>query len=158
MREGSASVERRRSAARRVDSGLGTALARVGDRWTLLIVQALLDGPRRFNELSGDLGGIASNVLSQRLRQLETDGLIVSAPYSERPIRLAYELTATGAALAGALRLLAHWGSDHGAGSAQDAATPFVHQACGTPTEPRWWCSTCDRMLEDDELDEVRWI
>ena len=60
---------------------LGEALTRVGDRWTLLIVGALLDGPRRFGEIADDLDGIAPNVLSQRLKALERDGIVVAHPY-----------------------------------------------------------------------------
>lgn len=143
---------------RRVTSpdGLATALTRVGDRWSLLIVGALLGGPRRFGELSDELGGIAPNVLSQRLRQLEADRLVVSQPYSSRPVRYGYELTARGAALAGALRLLSHWGSVHVGGT--EGVEPTVHAACGTVAEPRWWCATCDRTLDDGELDDVRWV
>ena len=53
---------------------LAEALARVGDRWTLLVVEALLDGPRRFGDLQGDVAGIAPNILTQRLRHLEREG------------------------------------------------------------------------------------
>ena len=132
--------------------GLSSALTRVGDRWTLQIVNSLLQGPRRFGELSDDLVGIAPNVLSQRLRQLEADRLVVAHPYSTRPMRHAYELTARGASLAGALRLLANWGTEEGPGA------PVEHAACGTAAEPRWWCPTCDRVVADEELDEVRWL
>jgi len=59
-------------------SPLEEATARVGDRWTLLLVQALLDGPRRFNELLEALPGIAPNVLSQRLKHLERERVLVS--------------------------------------------------------------------------------
>jgi DNA-binding HxlR family transcriptional regulator len=145
----------RRRDARPHEDALATALARVGDRWTLLIVGALLAGPRRFGELSDELSGIAPNVLSQRLRRLEEDQMIVAEPYSGRPVRYAYELTARGAALAGALRLLTHWGAEHVAGQPGE---PTVHAACGSIAEPRWWCPTCDRMVTDEELDEVRWI
>ena len=130
------------------------ALDRIGDRWSLLVVSALLGGSRRFNDLSVDLGGIAPNVLAQRLRRLEADGLIVAEPYSVRPLRYAYALTATGAALAGALRLLNHWGAEHGLAQGRGA----LHQACGTAAEPRWFCGTCERMLEDGELDELLWV
>ena len=92
-------------------SALEEAVARVGDRWTLLLVNSLLDGPRRFNELLDDLDGLAPNVLSKRLRHLEHDGVIVALPYSQRPPRFDYRLTAAGSELAGALRLLAHWGA-----------------------------------------------
>src|SRR5438067_1013735 len=91
-------------------SPLAEALASVGDRWTLLIVAALLDGPRRFGDLEKELQGIAPNVLSQRLRNLESQGLVRAERYSERPPRFVYELAASGRELAGALRLLADWG------------------------------------------------
>src|SRR5579859_3076500 len=97
----------------RDSSPLAEALARVGDRWTLLVVEALLPGPRRFNDLLGQIPGIAANILSERLKRLERDGLLIARPYSERPPRAAYQLTAEGAELAGALRLLAHWGARH---------------------------------------------
>jgi DNA-binding HxlR family transcriptional regulator len=92
-------------------SPLADALARVGDRWTLLLVAALLDGEKRFNELQEELDGIAPNVLSARLKQLGEQALVVSRPYSERPPRFVYELTESGRELAGALRLLADWGA-----------------------------------------------
>src|SRR6201984_3890390 len=94
-------------------SPLAEALARVGDRWTLLVVEALLSGPRRFNDLLDQIPGIAANILSDRLRRLEREGLLVARPYSERPPRAAYQLTAEGQELAGALRLVAHRGARH---------------------------------------------
>ena len=74
-------------------SPLADALARVGDRWTLLVVAALLEGPKRFNELQEELDGIAPNVLSARLKALDRAGAVVARPYSERPPRFVYELT-----------------------------------------------------------------
>ncbi len=68
-------------------SPLAEALARVGDRWTLLVVEALLAGPRRFNDLLGQIPGIAANILSERLKRLEREALLVARPYSERPPR-----------------------------------------------------------------------
>src|SRR5881275_1739072 len=103
--------------ATRADSPLAAALDSVGDRWTLLLVEALLDGPRRFGDLEEGLQGIAPNVLSQRLRRLEGEGLAIADPYSERPPRFVYELTAAGRELAGALRLLADWGARHREGA-----------------------------------------
>jgi DNA-binding HxlR family transcriptional regulator len=128
---------------------LSETLAIVGDRWTLLVVAALLDGPRRFGELQSEIVGIAPNVLSQRLRHLEQHGLLVARPYSQRPPRFTYELTGSGLDLAGALRLLAGWG----ARSMEDAAPR--HAACGTPVEARWWCPTCERPVEEREIDEL---
>jgi DNA-binding HxlR family transcriptional regulator len=125
-------------------SPLADALARVGDRWTLLVVAALLDGEKRFNELQEELDGIAPNVLSARLKLLAEQVLIVSRPYSERPPRFVYELTESGRELAGALRLLADWG----ARTAADAE-PLRHAACGTALEARWWCPDCEQVVDD---------
>jgi len=126
-------------------SPLAEALARVGDRWTLLVVEALLDGPRRFNDLLDQLPGIAASILSERLKRLERDGLLVARAYSQRPPRVTYQLTAEGRSLAGALRLLAAWGAGHA-----DPAQAPVHPACGTPVEARWYCPTCDRLVDDE--------
>ena len=64
-------------ATRREPSPLEAALERVGDRWSLLIVEALLDGPRRFNELGEAVAGIAPNILTDRLRRLERERIVV---------------------------------------------------------------------------------
>ncbi len=134
-------------------SPLDAALARVGDRWTLLVADALMDGPRRFNDLTASVPGIAPNILSQRLRHLAREGLIVARPYSERPRRHVYELTAAGLELAGALRLLAEWGARHGGGG-----EPLRHAVCGGPVEARWYCPGCERVVADPREDEVDWV
>lgn len=133
-------------------AALDDALRRVGDRWTLLLVATLLDGPRRFGELTEALPGIAPNVLSQRLKHLERESLVVARPYQRRPPRVVYELTETGAELASALRLLADWGA-----RTSDAVDPPRHDLCGTPVEARWWCPTCEVAVDiGDEAEELR--
>jgi DNA-binding HxlR family transcriptional regulator len=135
-------------------SPLAEALARVGDRWTLLVVEALLTGPGRFNDLLDQIPGIAANTLSDRLKRLERDGLLVARPYSERPPRADYTLTAEGKELAGALRLLAYWGAGHA-----DPAQAPRHLACGTPVEARWYCPTCDHLVDDEpDQGEVHFV
>src|SRR3974377_638890 len=106
-------------------SPLAEALARVGDRWTLLVVEALLAGPLRFNDLLGQIPGIAAHILSERLKRLDGEG------------------TLGGRERAGALRLLAQWGARH-----TDPADVPRHLACGTPIEARWYCPTCDCLVE----------
>jgi DNA-binding HxlR family transcriptional regulator len=133
------------------DSPLAAALERVGDRWSLLLVEALLPGPRRFNELGEAVTGIAPNILADRLRRLETERIVSATPYSERPPRFAYALTDEGQELAGALRLLADWGS-----RVSRESEPLRHAACGTPVEARWYCPTCDRPVEGNEAEQVR--
>jgi len=129
-------------------SPLAEALASVGDRWTLLVVEALLAGPRRFNDLLAQIPGLAANILSERLKRLEREALLVARPYSERPPRVAYELTAEGRELAGALRLLARWGARHA-----DPAQAPRHASCGTPLEARWYCPTCDDLVDADQAE-----
>ena len=126
-------------------TALAEALARVGDRWTLLIVEALLPGPLRFNDLTEQIPGIAASILSERLKRLERDALIVARPYSDRPPRAAYQLTAEGTDLAGALRLLADWAARH-----TDATQAPAHTSCGTPLQARWYCPTCDRLADHE--------
>ena len=130
-------------------SPLAEALASVGDRWTLLIVAALLDGPRRFGDLEKELPGIAPNVLTQRLRNLESQGLVRAERYSERPPRYVYELASAGRELAGALRLLSDWGARH-----TGDVDPPRHSACGTPLEAVWYCPTCEMPVEDEGAEE----
>ena len=128
---------------------LAEALAAVGDRWTLLIVAALLSGARRFGELEAELGGIAPNVLSSRLRQLTEQRLVVAEPYSQRPERFVYELTEAGRELAGPVRLLTQWGAHQtGRGTA-------IHAACGHSLEAVWYCPTCQEPVADDEAGEL---
>ncbi len=132
------------------DQALADALATVGDRWTLLVIAALLDAPRRFGELQEDVKGIAPNVLSQRLRSLERNALVIARPYSERPPRFVYELSSAGQELAGALRMMAGWGARHAGGD-----TAPRHALCGTPMEARWWCPTCERPVSDEGSEEL---
>jgi len=130
---------------------LEAALDRVGDRWSLLLVEALLGGPRRFGELRDALPAIAPNILTDRLRRLGREGIVLARPYQDRPPRAEYSLTADGRDLASALRLLADWG-----GRRQSGAEPLRHALCGTPLEARWYCPTCTTAVADREAPETR--
>lgn len=120
---------------------LDRAAALVGDRWTLLILAALLDGSRRYGELHAAIDGISTSALAQRLTALEADGLIVAEPYSRRPVRMRYALTAEGRGLSDALLALSAWGADH---SPEEAEAGPTHALCGTRLEVHWHCPTCD--------------
>ena len=132
---------------------LDAALERVGDRWSLLLVEALLDGPRRFGELQSAVPGIAPNILADRLRRLDRSGVVVAEPYSRRPLRLAYRLSQEGLELAGVLRLLAAWGA-----AGADGGEALRHAVCGTPVDARWYCPTCARVAEDAEASGLRYL
>ena len=128
--------------------GLDAALERIGDRWSLLIVDALIAGPQRFGELAEALP-IAPNVLTARLRRLERAGLVHGRPYQRRPLRVEYALSETGQTLADTLALLAGWGAAL-EGAAVGHAVP-THELCGTPLELAWSCPTCERVVARDE-------
>lgn len=125
---------------------LDDAVRRIGDRWSLRLVGALLDGDRTFGELATDVDGIAPNILTARLKALQADALVVATPYERRPLRMRYGLTEPGRRLAAALASLAEWGaSREGRGSRQR------HDVCGTPLEVRPWCPTCERAVDTVE-------
>ena len=131
---------------------LAHTLTVIGDRWTLQIVSGLLDGPRRFGELAEMLTGIAPNVLTSRLRQLERDGVVAAVPYSQRPVRLAYALSDTGRELGDAISLLSAWG----ARQTGDIEGP-IHDSCGTALETTLYCPTCEHPADAD-AESLSWI
>lgn len=132
---------------------LAAALERVGDRWSLLLIEALLEGPRRFGELSETVVGIAPNILADRLRRMEGERIVRATPYSDRPPRFSYQLTEEGHELAGVLRLLADWGA-----RGSTSAEPMRHAPCGTPVEARLWCPTCARSVDEAEADTLHFM
>ena len=71
----------------------------IGSKWTAVLVHDLSEGPRRFSELERSLPGISPRTLSERLRALEQDGILVRRSYAESPPRVEYELTGKGEAL-----------------------------------------------------------
>jgi DNA-binding HxlR family transcriptional regulator len=85
----------------------------VGERWTLLIVRDLLSGPTRFQDLFESLSGIAPNVLSDRLKTLESHGLVKRSFYSDHPPRAEYSLTEKGLELGVVVLALGRWGVRH---------------------------------------------
>jgi len=102
-------------------------LDRVGDKWSVLVVGALHDGPRRFSELRRSIEGISQRMLTLTLRGLERDGLVTRTIFPTVPPRVDYELTRTGRTLLEPLMALAEWAAEHrvaiqGARARYDAA------------------------------------
>ncbi len=91
--------------------GAARALDVVGDRWTLLIVRELMLGPRRFTDLLDGLPGISRNLLTERLRALQGDGVVVRDELDPPAARHVYRLTEDGEELAGAMIPLVAWGA-----------------------------------------------
>jgi DNA-binding HxlR family transcriptional regulator/putative sterol carrier protein len=91
--------------------GLARALDVAGDRWTLLIVRELVPGPRRFTDLIEGLPGVSRNLLAERLRALENDGIVTRQELPPPAARQVYELTDDGRDLAAAMAPLIAWGA-----------------------------------------------
>jgi DNA-binding HxlR family transcriptional regulator len=85
----------------------------VGDRWTLLVVRDLMRNRRRFGELLDSPERIPTNILADRLKRLEREGVISSSRYNEHPPRFQYTLTEKGLELSRAISALASWGLKH---------------------------------------------
>ncbi|GAA0201711.1 helix-turn-helix domain-containing protein [Aeromicrobium sp. Leaf272] len=90
-------------------SDLAAALGVVGSRWALLVVEALLDGPRRYGDLQRDLQA-PTNMLATRLRELEAAGVLTRLPLKHNT--RAYQLTERGLALRDAIDALGRWGEE----------------------------------------------
>jgi DNA-binding HxlR family transcriptional regulator len=88
-------------------------LARVGDKWTVLVIVRMGDGPRRFNELKREVNGISQRMLTLTLRGLERDGLVTRTLYPEVPPRVEYALTRLGRSLLAAVGPLGAWAQAH---------------------------------------------
>ena len=86
-----------------------TSFDLLGKRWSALIVQDLIGGPRRFREILGDLGRINDKVLSQRLKELEGRGIVERRLFPEVPVRVEYTLTEKGRGLAGVINAMEQW-------------------------------------------------
>ncbi len=85
----------------------------LGDRWTLLIVRELISGKRRFGQLSLSPEKIATNILADRLRHMEGDGIIETLQYALNPPRFEYQLTVKGKALLPVLQEIERWANEH---------------------------------------------
>src|SRR5690348_11526727 len=88
---------------------ISEVLARVGDKWTVLVVSTLGAGPKRFNELRKALGSISQRMLTLTLRGLERDGLVTRTVYPTVPPRVDYELTKLGRSLLEPVSELGAW-------------------------------------------------
>ncbi|WP_432947933.1 winged helix-turn-helix transcriptional regulator [Kribbella sp. CA-253562] len=90
-----------------------TSLARIANKWTAMVITVLADGPRRFGDLRTALDGISGKVLTETLRDLERDGMLVRTAYAEIPPRVEYELTPLGRTLIEPLAVLVRWAEQH---------------------------------------------
>mgnify|MGYP002621403448 FL=1 len=93
--------------------GVREVLDRVGDKWSIAVVNQLGSGPRRFSELKRAIDGISQRMLTSTLRTLERDGLVHRTVYPEVPPRVEYELTELGRTLLDTTWELMNWALEH---------------------------------------------
>lgn len=88
-------------------------MARAGDKWSILVVATLQDGPMRYTDLQHAIPGISQRMLTLTLRQLQRDGLVSRTAYAEVPPRVEYALTTLGSTLLGIVLPLIEWAGTH---------------------------------------------
>ena len=129
------------------DGPIARALELVGERWTLLLLQELLKGVRRFSDLIISVEGISPNVLSSRLKTLEECDVIEQRTYSVHPPRGEYFLTRKGHELGVVAGALAVWGARH-----TNSDIELVHNECGNSVDVVYHCGGCNIHVPRSEV------
>jgi DNA-binding HxlR family transcriptional regulator len=92
---------------------VATTVSLIGSKWKILILRNLLVRPWRFNELQKNLEGISQKVLTENLRSMEQDGIIVRTVYQENPPKVEYSLSETGESMRPILKSMEEWGNTY---------------------------------------------
>ena len=95
------------------DRRVGRVLARVGDKWSVMVIVYIQDGPRRFNEIKRGIEGISQQMLTRTLRGLERDGLVTRTIMPTSPPQVEYALTGLGLSLSKPVLALGQWACEH---------------------------------------------
>ncbi len=134
-----------------IPCNIAQTLNLLGDRWTLLILHQLMQGQDTFKKLQDRLTGIPTNLLSERLKSLEADQLILSKLYQPHPPRYRYELTGGGKDLADIFNSLMLWGERN----VSNCHKRLTHKECGHGIELQYYCNTCNRPVSKEELQVI---
>jgi DNA-binding HxlR family transcriptional regulator len=136
--------------------GVARALDAIGERWALLVVRELLLGPKRFSALHRGLGAVSQNVLAQRLRELEADGIVRRRRLGPPAGSWVYELTEEGSALEPVLVALGRWGRSRPMTSDSELSVDALVLALETtfdPTAAGDLEASLDLHVDDDQLE-----
>ncbi|KIL51825.1 winged helix-turn-helix transcriptional regulator [Jeotgalibacillus soli] len=120
----------------------------IGDRWTLLIVHEILIGQTTFNNIKKSLDGISSNLLSERLKYLEEEGLLMSELYSDHPPRYRYTLTTKGEELEHVFNSLIIWGSKN----LQKCYKKLIDPSSGDEVEIAYYSKETGERIDNIEV------
>jgi DNA-binding HxlR family transcriptional regulator len=124
----------------------------VGEWWSLLIVRDAFLGVRRFDDFQSRLG-ISRNILNQRLVRLVETGVLIKAPYSERPPRFEYRLTDKGRDLWPVITTMRQWGDKYAAPNG--APLEVIHEECGQISEAQLVCSACGEAIGPRDVEAI---
>ena len=125
----------------------------VGEWWSMLIVRDAFLGVTRFDSFQERLG-ISRNVLNQRLTKLVDEGILDRIPYSDRPVRYDYKLTAKGRDLWPVLTAMRQWGDRYAAPDGPPVR--IVHKSCGKISQAVMTCSSCGERVSARDVRVVR--
>jgi len=120
----------------------------IGDKWSLLILHQIFCGNETYKEILDGLETIPTNLLSERLKNLESDQLINRDLYQAHPPRYKYTLTQKGSDLEDVFVSLILWGEKH----LNKCYKKLVHEDCGKLIEHKYYCPTCNKYLSKEEL------
>lgn len=126
---------------------IAQSLNLIGDRWTLLIIHEILVGNTTFNLIKSELNGISTNLLSDRLKSLEKEGLIEPKLYSTHPPRYEYTLTKSGEDLEHVFHALIIWGGKH----LEKCYKKLVHTPTGEEVDIAYYSVDTGEMVHDIE-------
>jgi DNA-binding HxlR family transcriptional regulator len=122
---------------RRSACAVANTLDLIGDKWSLLVVRDLLHGKHTYSDLAASPEGIPTNILADRLKRLESAGIITRSAYQQRPVRYAYALSKKGLALGDVLLALVRWGEEHIPGTRTLRGSAGTPRASRTPAKSR---------------------
>jgi DNA-binding HxlR family transcriptional regulator len=120
----------------------------IGDKWTLLILRQIMMGQDTYSKMQQKLEGIPSNLLSNRLKCLEDDGLITSNLYQAHPPRYRYVLTDSGKDLSDVFNSIILWCERN----LKKCHRKLIHSECGQKFKMTYYCPECDKNISQDDI------
>lgn len=123
----------------------------IGDKWSLLILHRIFIGYETYKDIQDKLEGIPTNLLSERLKTMESDGLLERNLYQDHPPRYKYTLTEKGMDLVHVFNSLMIWGQKH----LNTCYKQVSHKGCNGNIEHKYYCSICGKDVDINELEIV---
>jgi DNA-binding HxlR family transcriptional regulator len=123
----------------------------IGDKWTLLILYRIFLGCETYKDIQNELEGIPTNLLSKRLKTMESDELITRKLYQIHPPRYKYTLTVKGMDLSNVFNSLIMWGEKY----LNKSFKYLVHSSCKCKVEHKYYCPRCNKYIDSSKLEII---